>query len=126
MNLTNCMNCGWVRTMKSSLVSLLVLSFNLAVAAVAHEKFTVKVAAPMAGKTKLDIDGSQLFRDDGKGEPGKEVKSFTTDDTGMHARWNLKQKALIKGVQVVWRLVEAEGEKARRSRFWSRQMLKQE
>ncbi|MCF7789058.1 MAG: hypothetical protein K9N47_23240 [Prosthecobacter sp.] len=78
---------------------------------VVHEKFTVKVGAPMAGKTKLDIDASQLFRDDGKGEPGKEVKSFTTDDTGMHVGWNLKQKALIKGVQVVWRLVEAEGEK---------------
>ncbi|WP_395745572.1 hypothetical protein [Prosthecobacter sp.] len=79
---------------------------------VAHEKFTVKVGAPMAGATKLDIDSSLLFRDDGKGEPGKEVKSFSTEDTAFHARWQLKKPALVKGVQFVWRLVEAEGEKA--------------
>ncbi|MCX6851207.1 MAG: hypothetical protein NTY98_20040 [Verrucomicrobia bacterium] len=79
---------------------------------VAHEKFTVKVGAPMAGKTKLVLDSSQLFRDDGKGEPGKEVKSFTTDDTELHARWNLKEKALAKDVQFVWVLVEVEGEKS--------------
>lgn len=79
---------------------------------VAREKFTVKVGAPMAGKTRLVLDSSQLFRDDGKGEPGKEVKSFTPDDTELHARWNLKEKALAKGVQLVWRLVEVEGEKA--------------
>ncbi|WP_397383245.1 hypothetical protein [Prosthecobacter sp.] len=79
---------------------------------VAHEKFTVKVGAPMAGKTKLALDSSQLFRDDGKGEPGKEVKYFTTDDTELHARWNLKEKALAKGVQFVWVLVEVEGEKS--------------
>jgi len=79
---------------------------------VAHEKFTVKTGAPMAGKTKLVLDSSQLFRDDGKGEPGKEVKHFTTDDTELHARWSLKEKALVKGVQFVWALEEAEGEKA--------------
>jgi hypothetical protein len=78
---------------------------------VAHEKFTVKVGAPMAGATKLELDSSQLFRDDGKGEPGKEVKAFTTDDTELHARWKLKQEALVKGVQLVWRLLESEGEK---------------
>lgn len=78
---------------------------------VAHEKFTVKVGAPMAGKTKLSIDSSQLFRDDGKSEPGKEVKSFTTDDIKLHARWKLKEVALVKGVQLVWRLLESAGEK---------------
>lgn len=78
---------------------------------VATEKFTVKAGAPMAGKTKLVIDSSQLFRDDGKGEAGKEVTKFTTDDTVLHARWNLKEKALAKGVQFVWVLVEVEGEK---------------
>ncbi len=78
---------------------------------VAHEKFTVKVGAPMAGATKLELDSSQLFRDDGKGEPGKEVKAFTTDDTELHARWKLKQEALVKGVQLVWVLLEAEGGK---------------
>jgi hypothetical protein len=79
---------------------------------VAHEKFTVKMGAPMAGATKLELDSSQLFRDDGKGEAGKEVKAFTTDDTELHARWNLKKAALAKGVQFIWRLVEVEGEKA--------------
>jgi hypothetical protein len=79
---------------------------------VVHEKFTVKVGAPMAGATKLVLDSSQLFRDDGNGEPGKEVKYFTTDDTELHARWNLKEKALAKGVQFVWTLVEVEGEKS--------------
>lgn len=79
---------------------------------IAHEKFTVKVGAPMAGATKLDLDSSQLFQDDGKGEPGKEVKSFTTDDTELHVRWKLKQEALVKGVKLVWRLLESEGEKA--------------
>lgn len=78
---------------------------------VVHEKFTVKAGAPMAGKTKLELDSSQLFRDDGKGEPGKVVKYFTTDDTELHARWSLKEKALVKGVQFVWALEEAEGEK---------------
>ncbi len=78
---------------------------------VANEKFTVKVGAPMAGKTKLELDASQLFRDDGNGEAGKEVTKFTTDDTVLHARWNLKEKALAKGVQFVWVLVEVEGEK---------------
>lgn len=78
---------------------------------VASEKFTVKVGAPMAGKTKLELDSSQLFRDDGKGEAGKEVTEFTTDDTILHAQWNLKEKALAKGVQLVWVLVEVEGEK---------------
>ncbi len=78
---------------------------------VANEKFTVKVGAPMAGKTQLDLDASQLFRDDGNGDAGKEVTKFTTDDTVLHARWNLKEKALAKGVQFVWVLVEVEGEK---------------
>lgn len=78
---------------------------------VANEKFTVKAGAPMAGKTKLELDSSQLFRDDGKGEAGKEVTKFTTDDTVLHAKWNLKEKALAKGVQFVWVLVEVEGEK---------------
>ncbi|MDP1592052.1 MAG: hypothetical protein Q8M07_30105 [Prosthecobacter sp.] len=78
---------------------------------VANEKFTVKVGAPMAGKTKLVLDSSRLFRDDGNGEEGKEVKAFSADDTMLHARWNLKEKALAKGVQFVWVLVEAEGEK---------------
>jgi len=78
---------------------------------VAHEKFTVKEGAPMAGATKLELDSSQLFQDDGKGEPGKEVKAFTTDDTELHARWKLKKEALVKGVQFIWALVEVEGEK---------------
>ena len=78
---------------------------------VAHEKFTVKEGAPMAGATKLELDSSQLFQDDGKGEPGKEVKAFATDDTELHARWKLKKEALVKGVQFVWALVEVEGEK---------------
>jgi len=78
---------------------------------VANEKFTVKVGAPMAGKTKLDLDASQLFRDDGNGDAGKEVTKFTTDDTVLHARWNLKEKVIAKGVQFVWVLVEVEGEK---------------
>jgi len=78
---------------------------------VLHEKFTVKEGAPMAGATKLVLGSSQLFRDDGKGEPGKEVKAFSTDDTELHARWKLKQEALVKGVQLVWMLLEAEGEK---------------
>jgi hypothetical protein len=75
---------------------------------VAHEKFTVKVGAPMAGDTKLQLVSSQLFRDDGKGEAGKEVKAFTPEDTELHARWNLKKPALVKGVQLVWVLLEAE------------------
>lgn len=78
---------------------------------VVREKFTVKAGAPMAGATKLTIDSSQLFRDDGKGDAGKEVKYFTTDDTELHARWKLKAAALVKGVQLVWRLLEVEGEK---------------
>ncbi len=78
---------------------------------VVHEKFTVKEGAPMAGKTKLEIDSAQLFRDDGKGEAGKEVKGFTPEDTELHAQWNLKEKALVKGVQFAWVLVESEGEK---------------
>lgn len=78
---------------------------------VEHEKFTVKTGAPMAGSTKIEISSAQLLRDDGKGEPGKEVKAFATDDTELHARWNLKQPALVKGVQFVWRLLEVEGEK---------------
>jgi len=78
---------------------------------VATEKFTVKVGAPMAGKTKLELDASQLFQDDGNGDTGKEVTAFATGDTVFHARWNLKEEALAKGVQFVWVLVEAEGEK---------------
>ncbi|MDB6004696.1 MAG: hypothetical protein JWR15_1683, partial [Prosthecobacter sp.] len=69
---------------------------------VANEKFTVKEGAPMAGKTKLVIDSAQLFRDDGKGEAGKEVKGFTQEDTKLHAQWTLKQEALVKGVQFAW------------------------
>lgn len=77
---------------------------------VAHEKFTVKVGAPMAGATKLDIVSAQLFQDDGKGEAGKEVQAFTTNDNELHARWNLKTEALVKGVQFAWVLVEGEKE----------------
>jgi len=29
----------------------------------------------------------------------------------LHARWNLKEKVIAKGVQFVWVLVEVEGEK---------------
>lgn len=78
---------------------------------VAQEKFTVKVGAPMAGATKLTLDSSQLFKDNGKGEAGKEVTSFSPEDRELHARWNLKEKALVKGVQCAWVLVEVEGEK---------------
>ena len=78
---------------------------------VAHEKFTVKAGAPMAGGAKFEIESSQLFSDDGNGEPGKEVKSFTTDDTELHARWNLKQAVSVKGVQLVWVLLESEDAK---------------
>ncbi len=77
---------------------------------VAHEKFTVKAGAPMVG-AKIELESSQLFRDDGNGEPGKEVKYFTTDDTELHARWNLKQQALVKGVQLVWVLLESDDAK---------------
>lgn len=78
---------------------------------VAREKFSVKVGAPMAGATKLEIDSAQLFQDNGKGDAGEEVKSFGTGDTALHARWSLKKKALIKGIQFAWVLVEVEGEK---------------
>jgi len=78
---------------------------------VAHEKFTVKAGAPMAAAAKFEIESSQLFSDDGNGEPGKEVKSFTTDDTELHARWNLKQAVPVKGVQLVWVLLESEDAK---------------
>ena len=78
----------------------------------AHEKFTVKVGAPMAGaSTKLEIASSHLFQDDGKGGEGKEVEAFTVGDVELHAHWKLKGIALVKGVQVVWVLVEAAGEK---------------
>ena len=58
----------------------------------------------MAG-AKIEIVSSQLLSDDGNGEPGKEVKHFTTDDTELHARWTLKQAVLVKGVQLVWVLL---------------------
>lgn len=87
------------------------VSLSLDGEVVAKEKFTVKVGAPMAGATKLEIDSAQLFRDDGKGEPGEAVKAFGTGDTVLHVQWKLKQKALAKGIQFSWVLVEVEGEK---------------
>ena len=77
---------------------------------VAHEKFTVKAGAPMAG-AKIEIVSSQLLSDDGNGEPDKEVKHFTTDDTELHARWTLKQAVLVKGVQLVWVLLATDDAK---------------
>ena len=79
---------------------------------VAHEKFTVKVGAPMAGAaTKFEIASTKLFLDDGNGEPGKEVPSFQTTDLTLHAEWKLKDIAMIKGLQFTWVLVEAAGAK---------------
>ncbi len=78
---------------------------------VAKEKFKVKLGAPMAGATKLTLDSSQLFKDDGKGEAGQETAFFTSEDRELHARWKLKEEALVKGVQCAWVLVEVEGEK---------------
>ncbi len=77
---------------------------------VAKKKFTVKADAPMAELGTFAVRSAQLFKDDGKGEAGKEVKSFTTKDTELHAQWNLKEKALAKGIQLAWVLVESEGE----------------
>lgn len=94
---------------------------------VAKKKFTVKAGSPSApleepgievaqlsmkgGKSgTLAIQSARLFKDDGKGEAGKEVKSFTTQDTELHAQWTLKEKALAKGIQLAWVLVESEGE----------------
>lgn len=77
----------------------------------AREKFTVKAGAPVAGSSsKIEIASSHLFRDDGKGTEGKEVKAFTTDDTVLHAQWKLKSLASAKGIQFVWKLVEVAGE----------------
>ncbi len=78
---------------------------------VAKEVFTVKVGAPMAGATKLEIQSSHLHADDGQGEAGEEVAGFRASDKVLHAKWKLKEKALAKGVQFVWVLVEVEGEK---------------
>jgi hypothetical protein len=79
----------------------------------AREKFTVKAGKPMVGvDSKIEIASSHLFQDDGKGAGGKEVKAFTTDDTVFHAHWKLKTPASAKGIQFVWKLVEAAGAEA--------------
>jgi len=72
----------------------------------AREKFTIK-ADPNMGNTKLDVSSVSLYRDNGKGEPGEEVTSFTTKDIVLHLECTLAKPASPKGAKFIWTLIKA-------------------
>ncbi len=91
---------------------------------VAKEAFTVKVGAPVAETTELEILSCHLHADDGQGEAGEEVTGFRSSDKVLHVKWRLTEKtlatveALTKLKQsvrahLVWARVDVKGRKPR-------------
>ena len=73
---------------------------------VAREKFNIK-ADPGVGNVKVDVTSVSLHRDDGQGEAGEEVASFSTKDMILHLECSLAKPAIPQGVKFVWTLVKA-------------------
>jgi hypothetical protein len=82
---------------------------------VAHEKFTVRTAAPpVPAGPKIEVAAVRLYTGDGKGGQGKAVETFTSSDLILVAEWKLKQKTAVKGLQIAWFVEEAAGVKEHR------------
>ena len=80
----------------------------------ARRAFTVKTVLPArlsAQVGQIQPTAFALYRGDEKGEKLTEVPAFSTSDTMLFAEWSLKVPANVAGVQYVWTLVDAGGEK---------------
>lgn len=80
----------------------------------ARQAFTVKstLATRMSTQVgQIQPVSFKLYRGDEKGENITEVSAFSTSDTVLFAEWSLKVPANGAGVQFVWTLVDAGGEK---------------
>ena len=73
----------------------------------AREKFTITDGQPL----NLTVEPAtfQLSSDDGEGNAGSRVESFTQADKVVHAGWQLKQATMAKDIRFVWTAVEADG-----------------
>jgi hypothetical protein len=81
---------------------------------VARPSFTVKTILPSRMSThvgQIQPISFKLYRSDEKGGNLTEVSAFSTSDTVLTAEWNLKVPANGTGVQFVWTLVDAGGDK---------------
>jgi hypothetical protein len=82
---------------------------------VAHEKFTVRNAAPpVPSGPRIEVAAIRLYKGGGKAGEGKAVESFAPSDLILVAEWKLKKASPVKGLQIAWFLEEAAGVKEKR------------
>ena len=75
---------------------------------VSRQKFTTKGQSKMANVGAIEALETKLFRDNGKGEVGEEVTTFSTEDLIFHVETSLKQMAKVAGSKFVWTLLAAD------------------
>ncbi len=79
-----------------------------------RQSFTVKKILPPRIAPQIGLiqpSGFALYRGDAQGEKFTEVPAFSTADTMLYAEWSFKAPVHGAGVQYVWMLIDAGGEK---------------